>query len=106
LGHKGQQATLGFSNGFLSGYRGRILLLLLLGTVIEVPILLLSGHSTSTAMPLASAPAALLLLLQDMFGHVRSDERPRGLYYLFYAYNGIAGGAVLAALVAGDGAGV
>eukprot|EP00775_Hariotina_reticulata_P006150 gene6150-6387_t len=41
---------------------------------------------------------------KDMFGHVRTDGQHRGMYYLFYAYNGIAGGAVLAALVAGDAA--
>jgi lysine-specific histone demethylase 1 len=39
-----------------------------------------------------------------MFGHVNSDTSQRGLYYLFYAYHGISGGAVLAALVAGDAA--
>lgn len=54
-------------------------------------------------------PLPLLLLLplrpstQDMFGHVRTDAS-RGLYYLFYTYNAISGGAVLAALVAGDAA--
>lgn len=41
---------------------------------------------------------------QDMFGHVNADTNQRGLYYLFYAYHGISGGAVLAALVAGDAA--
>jgi lysine-specific histone demethylase 1 len=55
----------------------------------------------------------LLLLLQclantraaqDMFGHVSTDTRLRGLYYLFYTYDSISGGAVLAALVAGDAA--
>lgn len=39
-----------------------------------------------------------------MFGHVRTDGGHRGLYYLFYTYNSISGGAVLAALVAGDAA--
>lgn len=39
-----------------------------------------------------------------MFGHVRTDTEARGLYYLFYTYNSISGGAVLAALVAGDAA--
>eukprot|EP00879_Flechtneria_rotunda_P010703 GHRR01011185.1.p1 GENE.GHRR01011185.1~~GHRR01011185.1.p1 ORF type:complete len:666 (+),score=276.42 GHRR01011185.1:1382-3379(+) len=41
---------------------------------------------------------------KDMFGHVRTDGKHRGLYYLFYTYAGISGGAVLAALVAGDAA--
>lgn len=40
----------------------------------------------------------------DMFGHVITDDSPRGRYYLFYTYDGLAGGAVLAALVAGDAA--
>ena len=39
-----------------------------------------------------------------MFGHVSTDARLRGLYYLFYTYDSISGGAVLAALVAGDAA--
>jgi hypothetical protein len=39
-----------------------------------------------------------------MFGHVNSDVRKRGQFYLFYTYHGISGGAVLAALVAGDAA--
>lgn len=41
---------------------------------------------------------------RDMFGHVNSDTSQRGRYFLFYAYHGISGGAVLAALVAGDAA--
>jgi lysine-specific histone demethylase 1 len=45
-----------------------------------------------------------ILLHQDMFGHVSTDTRLRGLYYLFYTYDSISGGAVLAALVAGDAA--
>jgi lysine-specific histone demethylase 1 len=44
------------------------------------------------------------LLPQDMFGHVSTDPQLRGLYYLFYTYDSISGGAVLAALVAGDAA--
>jgi hypothetical protein len=39
-----------------------------------------------------------------MFGHVNSDVRKRGQFYLFYTYHGISGGPVLAALVAGDAA--
>jgi hypothetical protein len=39
-----------------------------------------------------------------MLGHVSTDTRLRGLYYLFYTYDSISGGAVLAALVAGDAA--
>jgi len=45
---------------------------------------------------------AALINLQDMFGHVPAEASKKGLYYLFYAYHGISGGAVLAALVAGD----
>ncbi|WIA32039.1 hypothetical protein OEZ86_002891 [Tetradesmus obliquus] len=41
---------------------------------------------------------------KDMFGHVSSEPRQRGRYYLFYTYDSISGGAVLAALVAGDAA--
>lgn len=37
-----------------------------------------------------------------MFGHVNPDTSKRGMSFLFYAYNGISGGAVLAALIAGD----
>ncbi|KAG1663128.1 hypothetical protein FOA52_000650 [Chlamydomonas sp. UWO 241] len=42
----------------------------------------------------------------DMFGHVHTSDDPseRGLFYLFYSYSGLAGGAVLAALVAGEAA--
>lgn len=47
---------------------------------------------------------ANIVLLQDMFGHVSSEPRQRGRYYLFYTYDSISGGAVLAALVAGDAA--
>jgi lysine-specific histone demethylase 1 len=39
-----------------------------------------------------------------MFGHVNSDVRQRGRFFLFYAAHGISGGAVLTALVAGDAA--
>eukprot|EP00798_Chlamydomonas_sp_ICE-L_P008635 gene8635-34083_t len=40
----------------------------------------------------------------DTFGHVVEDPADRGLFYLFYSYSGLAGGAVLAALVAGEAA--
>lgn len=40
----------------------------------------------------------------DMFGHVQQDPQQRGLFYLFYTYDGISGGAVLAGLVAGQAA--
>jgi lysine-specific histone demethylase 1 len=39
-----------------------------------------------------------------MFGHVQQDPQQRGLFYLFYTYDGISGGAVLAGLVAGQAA--
>lgn len=60
----------------------------------------LSPESLSTQPQLSHAAGRL----QDMFGHVRTDSHQRGLYYLFYTYNSISGGAVLAALVAGDAA--
>lgn len=41
---------------------------------------------------------------RDMFGHVQPDPASRGAYYLFYAYEAISGGSVLAALVAGQAA--
>lgn len=41
-----------------------------------------------------------------MFGFVNSDPdtSQRGRFFLFYTYDGISGGAVLGALVAGDAA--
>ena len=42
----------------------------------------------------------------DTFGHVDTSDDPsdRGLFYLFYQYSGLSGGALLGALVAGEGA--
>lgn len=37
-----------------------------------------------------------------MFGHVARSAKERGLFFLFYSYAHISGGAVLAALVAGE----
>lgn len=41
----------------------------------------------------------------DTFGHVDTSDDPsdRGLFYLFYQYSGLSGGALLGALVAGEG---
>jgi hypothetical protein len=41
---------------------------------------------------------------RDMFGHVQPDPARRGAYYLFYGYEKLSGGSVLAALVAGEAA--
>lgn len=41
---------------------------------------------------------------RDMFGHVSPDPARRGAYYLFYGYERISGGSVLAALAAGAAA--
>jgi lysine-specific histone demethylase 1 len=40
----------------------------------------------------------------DMFGHVSTSPQQRGLFYLFYTYDCISGGSVLAGLVAGQAA--
>lgn len=40
----------------------------------------------------------------DTFGSIADDPAERGRYYLFYQYDGISGGPVLAALVAGKAA--
>lgn len=40
----------------------------------------------------------------DMFARVAPDPSKRGEFYLFYGYNDLSGGPVLAALVAGDAA--
>jgi hypothetical protein len=41
---------------------------------------------------------------RDMFGVVQPDPARRGAYYLFYGYEAVSGGSVLAALVAGQAA--
>jgi lysine-specific histone demethylase 1 len=40
----------------------------------------------------------------DMFGRIAKSVADRGEFFLFYSYNHLSGGAVLAALVAGDAA--
>lgn len=40
----------------------------------------------------------------DLFGYVHDDPSERGLFFLFYQYDGISGAPVLAALVAGQAA--
>ena len=40
----------------------------------------------------------------DMFGRIAPSRERRGEFFLFYSYATISGGAVLAALVAGDAA--
>ncbi len=40
----------------------------------------------------------------DMFGRIAPSRKCRGEFFLFYSYATISGGAVLAALVAGDAA--
>jgi hypothetical protein len=42
---------------------------------------------------------------RDMFGLVQPDPARRGAYYLFYTYEAVSGGSMLAALVAGEAAG-
>lgn len=61
---------------------------------------------TSTLCACVCVPLCVVCwdLLQDIFGHVTTDSSQRGLHFMFYAYHGISGGAVLAALVAGDAA--
>lgn len=70
-------------------------------------------HHTAPCPPQPKCPTSLPLLRcvtfcapQDMFGHVSTDPdtSQRGRFFLFYTYDGISGGAVLGALVAGDAA--